>query len=856
MKKNKTSSQNALSRRPRRKNWALVMFFILMLVVILAGFGALAYYLYAMPGLVSTPPASPIIEAPVSLPDGKPQPHSEITFRVEIPANSPEDQPVYLNILDEVSGLAFRSEPYIMEAEDDRHFSITLPLIFGSVVQYRYSRGAAAAPVEEHLSDGRQMRYRLLRVTGEYRIEDVVSRWTDTPFFGPTGRIMGAALDASSLRPIPNLLVVAGGMQTITTSDGSYLLEGLPPGLHNLVAYSLDGKYRTFQQGAVVAADSTTPAELRLAPAPLVRVTFKVTPPEGGIPAVPIRLAGNFYQTGNTFADLSGGVNAIAARMPVLAIQSDGSYLLEMELPAGGSLRYFYTLGDGLWNAELTKDGEKNVRQLIIPNNELLVEDSIAAWTRSDWLTLTFDVSTPANTPQGDIVTIQLNPLFGWTEPLPMWRLAANRWAYVLYASPQMVGGLRYRYCRNFQCGLADDAATPGAEHEGRQIQFPQADRQTMKDTIAAWAWMDAYPPAPASLTVTPIPRAEGFAAGLHYAPSYHPSWTVLAEPMAQDAAARGSNWVMLSPTWTFTHFQLPILEGLTGGDASWMDMTRTIPAYRQTGLSVALFPTPRFPLPADRWWQESLRDFPWWVVWYERYRGFILHSADLAAQADAQALVLGGEWVLPALPGGVLADGSPSGVPADAEIRWRALIDEVRLRYSGKVIWAIPYQSTQSPPRFLDAVDGIYLLFSPPLAQTATPDFIALENEAIRLLDSSTAALQARFNSPLWLGLSYASYDGAALACLPYPEVGGCIPEAYPQSGADIPTASLDLAEQAEVYAALLSAVNQRPEIAGVFSRYEYPPTALQDETASTHGKPAAEVLRQWFLGWRGIAP
>ena len=53
---------------------------------------------------------------------------------------------------------------------------------------------------------------------------------------------------------------------------------------------------------------------------------------------------------------------------------------------------------------------------------------------------------------------------------------------------------------------------------------------------------------------------------------------------------------------------------------------------------------------------------------------------------------VLGGNDVLPALPGGLAADGSPSGVPADAEVFWADLLQELRDRYSGQIAWALPY--------------------------------------------------------------------------------------------------------------------------------------------------------------------
>ena len=92
-------------------------------------------------------------------------------------------------------------------------------------------------------------------------------------------------------------------------------------------------------------------------PAPLVKVTFTVTVPQENVVGVPIRLAGNLYQTGNTFADLVGGISTIASRMPLLTLQSDGRYTLTLSLPAGTDFRYKYTLGDGFWNSEQTSEG-------------------------------------------------------------------------------------------------------------------------------------------------------------------------------------------------------------------------------------------------------------------------------------------------------------------------------------------------------------------------------------------------------------------------------------------------------------------------------------------------------------------
>jgi len=776
-----------------------------------------------------------------------------VTFRVEIPENSPPGQPVFLNLLDEVSGLALNMQTYPMDMDDQRHFSLTLPLPYGSLVKYRYSRQGEIAMVEEHLSDGRQMRYRLYHVEGPGVVQDVVTRWTDTNFQGPTGRIIGHALDADSGQPIPNLIVVAGGAHALTASDGSYLIEGLPPGTHNLVTLSMDGSYRTFQQGALIAAESATPAELRLKSARMVNVTFMVSVPSDTIPAVPIRLAGNLYQLGNTFSDLSGGVNTLASRMPVLNLQADGRYSLTITLPSGADLRYLYTLGDGYWNTELYSDGSRRLRQLIVPENDLVVYDTVENWRTGASAPVTFDVTVPANTPPEDHISIQFSPLYGWTEPIPMWRLGENRWAFVLNHPLQMIGSIRYRYCRNEQCGSADDTQTMGPENAGYPLNSSLF-QQTMEDQVTSWAWLENAPPSAAIEPIAVNPRGVSFIAGVELQPDFHPSWTTYFPATLDSIQNLGANWILLSPTWTYTRSSPPILELAPGRDALWFDLMAMIQQSAQKGLNVALYPTPHFQLSADQWWMEAKRDFPWWVVWFERYRAFALHHADLAARGNAQALVLGGDWITPALPGGMLSDGSPSGVPADSESRWRSLIQEVRTHFSGTIVWALPYSRVDAPPLFLDSVDQIYVLFDAPLTSVNNPGRTDLEAEAARLLDSHLLPLQYRFGKPLLIGLAYPSADGAATACLPAPREGCLNPSTLARPNADLPEIGLDLAEQVDIYSAILVAINSRSWVNGLVSRGYYPPAALQDKSASIHGKPTEEVLRYWYPRLLGL--
>ncbi len=827
--------------------------------------GWLALFLLLLPGLACNVPGLATqlthngypqpTEAVVAGPAANNQLEAEVTFRVELPANTPREQLVKLVLLDDVTGLTLNARSFEMEPEDPLHFKLTLTLPVGSVLKYRYSRLAPGVPAEEHLSDGRQVRYRLYHVDGPGEVHDLVSRWTDTPMEGVTGRIMGKVVDASDGQPVPNMLVAAGGAQAFTNSLGEYILEGLPPGLHNLVAFALDGAYRTFQQGAQVAADSTTPADLQVTPAPLVEITFVVSVPEGTIPAVPLRMAGSLYQLGNTFASLSGGVGSLASRLPRLELQPDGRYRLSLLLPAGADIRYLYTLGDGFWNAEHTSNGAFNLRQIIVPDHEATIEDEIPAWSYGNIAPITFDVTVPADTPAEDYVSIQFKPLFGWTEPIPMWSLGNNRWAFVLLSPLDRIGSLSYRYCRNDQCNSADDARTSGSSSAGFSVTIG-AEPQHIQDVVESWAWLETIPGPTTVARPEIVSRSADFMAGVEFTPYFDPSFPNLT-PLAFDHVQKmGANWVVLDPTWSFTRINPPVIEPVAGQDPLWQDVGQIAQQGRDLNLNIALYPQPQFPARLADWWAQTPRDFPWWYTWFERYRSFALNFADLASSSDSGALILGGVWVSPALPDGLLPDGNPSGVPADAETRWRSLLQEVRAHFAGKILWALPYTLASNPPAFLDSVDGIYLVWSAPLSDDPNASEQVMEYNAGQYLDANILPMQQRFDKPIILAFSYPSADGGVTGCILVSGSSSCLPfPALAQPKPDIPDLPVDFQEQVDAYNAMLVAVGQRDWINGVISTGYYPPVALADKSTSVHGKPAEDVLAYWFPRLSGRA-
>ncbi|HMB25466.1 MAG TPA: carboxypeptidase regulatory-like domain-containing protein, partial [Anaerolineales bacterium] len=787
---------------------------------------ACALSLYKPPADSTNSPNFPLGPTATALP------RAEVTFTVRLPEPLPANEVLAISFLDEVTGLALNAVDYQMTAVDATSYTAKLAIPDQAVVRYHYVR-IGASRVNEDSNLDENIRYRLLHVSGPAQVTDTLNSWADKPVGTLSGNIYGTVVNADSGTPVPDILVTAGGVQVLTDSAGRFQLNGLRGGNHNFVAYALDGAYQTFQQGATVAENQSTPIQISLKPAQLVNVIFTVSVPSGTQPGVPLRLAGNLLQLGNTFSDLRGGLSTVADRMPVLTPLPDGRYSVSLFLPTGAEIEYKYTLGDGFWNSEFNSAGQYMTRHLIVPAQNLTVEDVIQSWQAGPDGSILFEVTVPQNTPTGDVIYIQFNP-YGWTPPIPMWSTGANKWAYKLYGPLNIVGSFGYRYCRNAQCDSADDAQTIGPESRGH-IVTPSLAPQDIVDTVSEWAWSPKA--GSPTLVATDIPsRGPGFMAGIEFQSYYDPNTPAFIPTALQNIQALGSNWAILTPSWTYTHLNPLTFSAQPGKDPFWSDTVAAVTQARALNLNVAVFPQPRFATTASDFWKAAPRDATWWDNWFAHYRAFAVHHADLASLSGAQAVILGGDWITPALPTGTLADGAQSGVPADAEARWKNIIAEVRQHFRGNVIFALPYDNgvVVAPVNILKDADAVYLLWFAKLNGQPNPNKSDLFAEAGRLLDTNIAPIQVQVNKPFIIGLSYPSSTYSATGCIPNGS-GGCLYwTALNRPNADLSTVSLDLQQQADIYDAVFNAVNARSWVSGVVSRGYFVPATLQDKSAS----------------------
>jgi hypothetical protein len=777
-------------------------------------------------------------------PTATPLPSTIVNFTVRIPPNTPAGAAVAVQIIDEVTG-AQTNVPLTNTGAN--LWAGGAAATADAVLRYRYLRiGAGLAP--EVTAVRQPIAYRLYLVPpGNALVEDTVAAWEDTPFAGDLGAIAGVVRNSSTGAGVTGVLVSAAGQSTLTHGDGTFTLINVPVGNQTVTALAPDGALRPAQALASVPSAQFAAVELAAPDPNAVHVTFVVRPPAGTDPLATFRLIGNVAQLGDTFAPNSSGSAVSAARAPVLTPLGDGRWAARVLLYQGTVLRYAYSLGDGVWNSELDSFGSKRLRSYVVPWADAIVEDTVESWHTGTSAAVMFELTTPGNTPPNDLVSIQFRSK-DWLPALPMWRANLNQWRFVLYNPTNFDGSLNFRFCRNLACGSADDVATSEATALSRAFT-PTLLPQTLKETVVAWRWLGEAVPVSA---VLPPPTARAaFSAGADLPEAWQPQALPFYPETIRSLEADAANALTILRRSSLVSINPPIYAD---------DVALTMPAFelstlaslaRSAGLGVTVHPVTCAYTPygaCDYWSGAPFGDPNFWNAWFAAYERYLLTQADAANQASANVLVVGDFKLRPSFP------GEPEA-PPEAEARWRDLLAKVRTRFRGQLAFELLMGQSvwPNPPQFLDSVDVIRLFWWAPLSASAAPEVNDMTTNAGALLDTHALPLQQRFGKPLRLSLAYYAADGASTQCLLRPD-GQCHAFTDFEPGApDVARYPLDLAEQADVYNALLSAVNARPWISGVSAFGYNPVAALRDKSLSVRGKPAETILAAWFLRFQG---
>ena len=717
----------------------------------------------------------------------------EVQFSAKPLSNYSEEDQVTLDIIDLASGTKSVSESYPLSWIDGKLVT-SLSLPEGATIAYRYR---LTHPIEtvELLNDGSPLPFRQILVRENLIVTDLITAWPGTSYTGALVDLNGVVADGKTEAPLPDILVNVAGKTALTDMNGRFYIRGLPEGLHNLVATSNDGSYLTFQQEVNMVDTLSTMAIVRMQAAKAVTLTFVVNQPEGS-PQMPVRIAGNLRQFGLTFQDMLNGNGAQAVNMPTLISNEDGQDVSQIKVYAGSYLRYQYTSGDASINSERDAQGKSFVREFIVPDEDTVVNETIANWHTEQNGEISFSVRASEDTPADNQLYIQFKQ-DEWANPLPMNKTGDNLWEFVYYPRIGNEEPIEYRYCRNANCSR-------GLEENETARSFVVGSLTEKYDEISGWTnWEPEVLSDNSQLSLT---FEDELMRALELDPEYLSENINATLDLIDKMKGAGFDTLILTPVWKIGSYKsLPIIDSNPLTTIPSYELNRIAGLAHENGLKIALYPQLEYPTDMENWWEDSQKNEIWWQQWYAEYERMVMHSVKLATSIQAEQLILGGPSVANSYPGKLETVSDNYGTPKTSSETWANLLKKTDDYYQGDLLLARSVDSDFIETyEFDEHVQGFYLLID---SQTLSSE------EAEWVLDSTIADFQNSQSKAVYLALK---------------------------------TTDLDPDWQFDYYAAFLNPISYRGWISGVSSRGFNPSIQTTDFSPSIYGKPAWNLFSQ----------
>jgi hypothetical protein len=667
-------------------------------------------------------------------------------------------------------------------------------------------------------------------------INNQLTNWADEQYVHKFGRISGQVVNSETNSPIPNALVVVGGMHGYTNSLGNFQIENLSPGKHNLVILSTDGEYQTFQQEAIIGEGLTTPASIGMKSSKFVNISFIIQPPVDSPTQAPVRILGNTYQLGNVFGNIFNGTSIAPARAPKLTALPEGNYTITLSLPSGFDLHYKYSLGDGFWNAELNTDNHFVIRKLVVPDQDTIVNDVIQSWKSLETQSVGFQISIPENTPDTDKISIQFNS-FGWSPPIQLWKTGDFLWSYELFGPFHLVSNIEYRICRNDACGSADDGSAPINGYSFNTQSPPQL----LNVNVTSWKGWDQEIDTPSLSAPEIINRGPEFVTGFSFSNNYSIYTPIYLDTAYKNILDVHGNTIIIPVKWTLQSLNPLIFSPITGKNPLWKDLVLMIQKAKNQNLNVWLAPEIEISPLANKQFSQGIETNIWQNNFSNSFSEFLIYSADLANYMSIQGIIL---------PTDIIHLSNFENYGDFSNILSNGLffdIENIRNRFSESLILSLDVNNLPDDT-LLSAVDG-YLI-------TPTVNFVDSEytkdnyQSTIKTyLDEIINPSVTHFGKPIYLGLDFPSIKGAEFGCIKNEE--SCINfDVINQLDFALLENSfeIDLLLQVAMYDAAFKAINYTPWISGIISNGYNPQVAIMDYSSSVRGKPAMGIFWYWF--------
>ncbi len=763
----------------------------------------------------------------------------ELSFKViPLAGNFCPIEQMEIILLDDLPVYPQDQSVVLLTKTPDSYYKATIRASIGTTIHYQYR---IDKKLIELAPNNQQAFFRSFSVNGFDEIQDVVSAWEGCNFETETGSISGQIyLDGS---PTYGLWIQTAGLFTTTHADGTFELPDTPVGQYHLIVTHPDGRIKPYQQLVRVDPRKVTDVNLNLISNKLVDVTFIVTAPTQSQDSdLSIKLVSNQPAFGGYIIASPSNTFYSSTPLPELIHQDQNIYYISMRLYSGTDFRYYYTQGDEQWNTEVDKSHKHQIRHIFVPDGNLTINDSIISFIEPELSPIHFRIKTPENTPLTDKISLQLKQT-NWTPPVTMNRVSDYVWEFALTSGYDPQVPLHYRFCRNGQCGTAGEETTEGIESDDYSLD-PTTKERTVNHVINEWKWLPISDQT-ARLTVSSSIQEKDrndYWSGMEWSSCMDSSWRNFI-PLAIDRSFSYSpNWITIRPGFSIDPD--PYQTILDVNQTYLLDQVKnTLVQYEgKIKPSIAIFPTPILAHPIEEWLKTNNDDPDGWRQWSELYQRSILDTASYAELNDFDAIIVGGEWIVPFLP----PDSDPSLqisiAPSDADTYWVNLISEIRKVFNGKIVFALPAEINYTdPPVFLDKTDSIYSILTHPEQYSDN-----LKVYLTSILDSRVKVLQETYHKPIIIGINYPS-----IPQIP-PQANGAMQgpcqKPYGSEWSSLAmTFPVDLQAQVNYYSILLYLINERDWVQGFVSQGYFPVVDTLDFSSSIGGKPAGSLIQFW---------
>lgn len=763
------------------------------------------------------------------------------TFLVIIPKPLPIDTSLNIEWINPIDARVPISERVSMEKLDDLHYQVDVPVDKFALLTYRYIVDGDVQAIETGW-DGKAVPCRTFFITTHSRIQDNVIAFGNEHVDNPTGWIDGKITVTDLSVPTSDLLINIAGITTVSQADGKFHIRNIPTGTHNLTIYSPDGTITPIQQQAIVEDGTITPLDVEIPARKFVTATFILKTPENTPANADIRIFGSTTRLGKTHAGLFGGINPAPLLAPSLSRQSSNEWMLVIKLPAGEEIKYTYSLGDPVINAEEFINNRGPFRTILVPQEDFVIEDEVQSWGSTNVLPISVNLTLPPFTEDDDVIQVQVFTDY-WSEPIPMWTKENGEFSYTYFPTSNNSGDIRFRFCRSFHCGLLT------SETGGEFIGAINETEEPQEFSVIGSSWINFQQPVSPTVVDTGDykPEKSMFSTGIELSDSFRAGWVPLFPGTLNAIKELKANLIIIPVSATFRSADPVWLTSDLSLNPSIQSIRQMATQAKNAGFSVYLQPVLTYASTSDSFWNTFSKSEESWDEWMLEVSNFFHQVIFLANEIQAEGVVIGDETFSMVVAQSIENQLLAGQYRSESKIIWDELIKgwvdstEIPVYLGIRLTDLISMDATSIQP-----FDGIYLLDLDNIAMGSIEP-VSFADKTARTLDEIVFPIISGSKKKVLIGLDYSSTKYSDSVCTAFPSQ--CQSPKLLNFPAPIqPDLELSMATQTSLYNAVMPEIIQRDWIEGIVSRRYLIPGGYQDQSSSIRGKPASDVVWYWF--------